>query len=114
MMIIRSLLVAGHILVMALPAKAEWTGSDIYRECTSSDGTAKVGCAAYTAGFMMGLDAGKYYPLSRYCPPSGITGSQVRMIIVKYLENHPERLHVDGGTLAVEALFAAFPCHQRN
>jgi len=38
------------------------------------------------------------------CTPVEVTGGQAALMVVKYLEEHPERLHEDGAALVVETL----------
>jgi hypothetical protein len=45
-----------------------------------------------------------------FCEPNGVTIGQVVAVVVKYIEARPERMHEDFGTLALEALTAAWPC----
>jgi hypothetical protein len=42
-------------------------------------------------------------------PPNSTYGQDVR-IFVKYLNNHPEKLNVDGVSLVYQSLKQAFPC----
>ncbi|WP_148193083.1 Rap1a/Tai family immunity protein [Pseudomonas syringae] len=46
------------------------------------------------------------------CWPSNkvIPKTQGLRIVIKYLEQHPQELHLNGSTLAVLALAGAFPC----
>lgn len=45
------------------------------------------------------------------CIPEGVTSTgQIALVLVKYLRDHPERLHESRGLLAFKALEAAFPC----
>lgn len=46
----------------------------------------------------------------RSCLPEGGTYTQVMQVLVKYLKDHPERLHEDQTVLTVDALVTAFPC----
>lgn len=56
----------------------------------------------------MGVIPRKIVP---FCVPANkITGGQVARVIVKYLKDHPERLHENETFLAIQALQAAFPC----
>jgi len=43
-------------------------------------------------------------------PNEGVSHQQARLIIEKYLREHPEKLHKEAGFIAVEALVAAFLC----
>jgi hypothetical protein len=45
----------------------------------------------------------------RVCAPDRVNRGQARAVVVKYLENHPERLHEDIHLLAQEALQTAWP-----
>lgn len=44
------------------------------------------------------------------CPPEGVTPKQLALILVQYLEYHPEKLHLSGSELALLALRNVFPC----
>ena len=47
---------------------------------------------------------------SPFCIPENVNPAQLARVIVKYLENHPEKLHEEDIVLTVEALTQAFPC----
>ena len=51
-----------------------------------------------------------YRRLADYCLPKGGKIRQGVMIVVRYLETHPERLHMKSGVLVYSALRDAFPC----
>ena len=102
------------------------TGSDLSHDCktyvqwTSSrglpaeealDGTQ---CLEYIKG---AIDAYGYAtvrnlikPPDSICMPHGFTGEQAVLIVLKYLDNHPENLHLDAGGLVWVAIHSAFPC----
>ena len=75
-------------------------------------------CDGYVFGMVaMALDEGinaaaRGLPPSYFCypTPSWIQLEPVERVIVRYLESHPERLHLDRNTLFIEALRQAFPC----
>jgi hypothetical protein len=46
----------------------------------------------------------------RACFPGGVTHGQLRDIILKFLDNHPEKLHLAAASLAAHAFAEAFPC----
>jgi hypothetical protein len=60
----------------------------------------------YCAGVIDGLG----WADSGICPPAGATSGQAVRVVVKYIDDRPERLHEKFYTLALEALRAAFPC----
>ena len=65
----------------------------------------------FPAGFCMGLVGGISYagrPL--ICVPYGVTYTQLTQVVVRYLDQRPERTHEDFKLLASEALANAWPC----
>jgi hypothetical protein len=46
----------------------------------------------------------------RFCAAPTVNYLQGAMVIIKFLEEHPERLHEEFTLLALEALRSAFPC----
>ena len=47
---------------------------------------------------------------ARFCSPKGATRNEAMMIVVKYMESHPEELHQDFRYLSLVALTQAWPC----
>jgi len=50
-------------------------------------------------------------PKGKYCPPDGVTINQARLVVIKYIEDKPEQLHLPFLSLAIDALRKAWPCH---
>ena len=49
--------------------------------------------------------------LKIYCmPEQGVSSAQARILIVKWLKEHPERLHEQARLLVFHSLAEAFPC----
>lgn len=61
-------------------------------------------CVGYINGF---VDADE-----RHCPPEGVTMQQYIRVIIKFLNDHPEKLHLGRAHLVDEALGSAFPCQK--
>jgi Ssp1 endopeptidase immunity protein Rap1a len=68
--------------------------------------------AGYNAGYCDALveSMPQMYVASFCLPQAGIGTSQAVRIIVRYLESHPERLHLNQKDLLIEAFRDAFPC----
>jgi hypothetical protein len=47
---------------------------------------------------------------SHWCLPAGVTWEQDRLILVKWLKDHPENLHYAAPSLVAAAYAEAFPC----
>jgi hypothetical protein len=112
----KSLMLAAAICVAFAGRSAlALTGTELYQSCQDkTPGVGFTACLSYSRGVMEGLLIGKILskkgPLP-YCPPDdGLSATQARLIIEKYLKDHPEMLHKQAAFLAAEALMAAFPC----
>jgi hypothetical protein len=81
-------------------------------------------CIGYLTGYVEGFDAmamatGKTY--ADYLKmknadirfPEGNTLGQNARVLVKFLNDHPERLHEDEGLLVFAAFMNAFPCESK-
>ena len=44
------------------------------------------------------------------CPPAGTTPTQARLIVEKYMQDHPENLHLPAQDIVFAAAEQAFPC----
>jgi Ssp1 endopeptidase immunity protein Rap1a len=73
--------------------------------------SAGVACEGYLRGFIdsHGMESsmtGDYL----YCLPPGTSTAQVVLVVVKYLEDNPTKLHQPRAPLVARALTQAFPC----
>lgn len=70
-------------------------------------------CAGYVTGlydYQGMFVAWSYLDEPYFCSPDGAEMSQLVKVVTKYLNEHPEELHLSaGGTVAI-ALGIAFPC----
>jgi hypothetical protein len=46
----------------------------------------------------------------RHCLPEGVRVRQLEQVVLKYLNEHPEKLHRAASGLVLNALYEAFPC----
>ena len=68
---------------------------------------------SYLVGIFMGTLIGLRHSVNsatNTCVPHKVTGGQLVSVVVRYLRNHPERLHEPFLGLAVDARHDAWPC----
>lgn len=65
---------------------------------------------AYAAGVCMGTVRTLLFEASDVCAPSAVNVVQALRVVLKFLEERPERLHEPLSALSKEALKKAFPC----
>ena len=92
-------------------------GNEFLRICTSTPQGKSSGLLPYQwcIGYLTGiLDANfirdgdpNYIP---YCSPNNLSVDQTRRIVIKYLQDRPEYLHLPSAVLIYVALGKAFPC----
>lgn len=97
------------------------SGEDLVEHCRQvvklmkgeegNDGDARA-CLSYLYGFADGgqLGAKGDHKLFPVCFPDGVDGGQMAKIVVKYGDDHPEKLHNGGMAIVFLALREAFPC----
>lgn len=65
-------------------------------------------CSGYIHGF---LDAHSYnIQEQKYCIPAPLDTYQIAKVYSKYLDDHPEKLHLSARSTLSEALIEYFPC----
>jgi len=64
-------------------------------------------CLGYVIGVM---DSAVLWADQPYCTPRGSTNNQATLVVIKYLKNNPEKLHMEAVEIVLLALLDAFPC----
>lgn len=66
-------------------------------------------CSGYIRGF---LDSYTYYiQAPKYCIPEPVDTYQIAKVYTKYLDDHPEKMHLSASFTFSEALIEYFPCN---
>src|SRR5688500_9644500 len=68
-----------------------------------------IACVAYLGGFRDALTGAQAIPAVEICIPPQATNGQLIRVVVKYFEQHPERLHHPKGVGVTTALMRAYP-----
>ena len=106
-------------LGFAPQALASPTGNTLFEQCTRERDSATywyddATCTAYIQGFVEGATSfQELWPKERpkaICLPAKATAGQIRDVVVKYLNQHPERRHLPAMMSILTATVAAFPC----
>ncbi len=88
------------------------TGNLFLKICRG--GTARRGyCLGYFAGISDGITTLQLLKPQHWtpiCKPDQMTDSQLRDVVVKYLDDHPEERHEPISLLTVLAMRSAWPC----
>jgi hypothetical protein len=127
---VKSIIVFIVILLYSTPVispAAEVTGAELLKQCkgavnfrdSSGSTNFKVGqCLGYISGL---TDTANYYYHNKkirnahaFCIPKEVTLGQEVMVVVKYLESHPEKRMEPRFTLVMTALTKAFPCARNS
>jgi len=109
--------------------KEGYKGSDLLNFCNDAIDVAnnkfhaeedKVFAYGWCMGFVIGIREtnNTFHSLYRsnsnkflgFCEAGDVSNGQMVRILVKYLNDNPEKLHLYPGALAIEAFSNAFPC----
>jgi hypothetical protein len=72
----------------------------------------KSGGEAFDMGFCLGLVEGVAFSSPEVCTSSDVTHGQGARVVLKYLNDHPEKLSLRRDRLVEAALAQAFPCEK--
>ena len=71
--------------------------------------------SSYGSGLFVGYVLGvREETLSKLCIPEGVIHGQSLDVIKKYLNDHPEELHLPASALILKAIQAAWPCEKKE
>jgi len=102
---------------IARTADVYYDGNKLLGSCESY--ISKIGIAAkgnVCFGYVIGIadaDTTLIYEdiRSNRCIPFKVGGNQLVRVVTKYLQEHPDRLHMAAPVLVSDALSEAFPCY---
>jgi hypothetical protein len=102
-------------IVLCIARANALTGLELSNFCAQPTNTAAmISRDAYIRGLLDGIYLADKMAAhgNRYCPPGddNIDAEQGKLIVQKYLRDHPEELHREAGVLAALAIYIAFPC----
>lgn len=88
------------------------SGNGLLTMCRNFEKERGAGQEAYDIGCCHGYITGVADAVKNIvaCIPSGVIYEQIWRVVIKYLQNHPEELHLPPDVLIVKALEKAFPC----
>jgi hypothetical protein len=119
----KTLFLAGISMVFSMTAIADEVGEatmTMSRMCEgASTGFGQRQAQSYCNIYLMGIKdmnlALKFaFHFQLFCPPAGAELDQLRLVVNKYVTEHPEALDQAFGGLAIAALMTAFPCEQER
>ena len=111
---VKRLIALTILMVLSLPVAAATvpayeTGNQLLTLCESKGGSSEGVCIGYIEG-VSDASEGKTWDGTPYCAPKGATNGQLVKIVTKYLNDHPEHLHLSAHSIVQQALLEAFPC----
>ena len=110
--------------VSAIPA---WDGNELMNHCRHWQKATDRGFDEDTVGISVGMCAGLiggytdsmrdfanvFTQKFNLCIPNNAKWGQRIKVVIKYLEEHPEKLHMHYAILLLEAMSDAFPCNDQ-
>jgi hypothetical protein len=96
--------------VQANSSSSFMRANQLYTFCSSESKVDIAVCEGYIMGVNDSVYSGHLSNLFKMCYPSGVTPSQLRLVVVKHMKIIPEKLHFVADGVVVEALATTFRC----
>ena len=96
--------------VQASSSEAFLRANQLYSLCSSEVKLDNAVCEGYIIGVNDAVFSGHLSNIFQVCYPAGITIEQLRLVLVKYMETVPEKLHFVAEGIVVEGLATVFQC----
>jgi hypothetical protein len=100
------------VFAQASPDFHPYTGNELLADCNSNEPLRYAKCMAFEQGVVEGVQAADTMHGGKaafFEIPDGVTVGQCVAVVKKYLNDHPEKLHLDATFSILQALHAAFP-----
>jgi hypothetical protein len=107
----------GTLLSPSIASAGELTATELFQYCSDRAGSSGgLICSAYVEGFTEGLIMGKSLSEAglTFCPPRDLTVLQARLIVEKWMREHPKALNDSAKRVSIGALIRAYPCQPKN
>ena len=96
--------------VQASSSEAFLRANQLYSLCSSEVKLDNAVCEGYIIGVNDSVFSGHLSNIFQVCYPAGISIEQLRLVLVKYMETVPEKLHFVAEGIVVEGLATVFQC----
>ena len=118
---LKNMLILGFVaaVLFATPVRAQEFSADsnyllgscqITVRVADNPGTTLTKYEAWRDGYCRGIVEGVGQASPLVCPTDGVITGQMIRVVVKFMQDHPERLNLRGTMLVNIALSEAFPC----
>ena len=84
--------------------------NELYSLCTSEQALDNSFCEGYVIGINDSMFSGHLSNIFQVCYPAGISIEQLRLVLIKYMETIPEKLHYVADGIVAEGLASVFQC----
>ena len=98
--------------VQASSSDAFFRANQLYSLCNSEVKFDNAFCEGYIIGVNDSVFSGHLNNAIQVCYPEGVTIEQLRLVLVKYMETVPEKLHFVAEGIVAEGLAAVFQCQE--
>jgi len=96
--------------VQASSSDAFLRANQLYSLCSSEVKLDNAVCEGYIIGVNDSMFSGYLSNVFQVCYPAGVTIEQLRLILVKYMETVPDKLHFVAEGVVAEGLARVFQC----
>ena len=106
-------LVLANTLAQSSSTASFVKANQLYNICISESKVDVAACEGYIMGVNDSIFSGHFSGKIQICMPPGVSPSQSRLIVIKYIERIPEKIHLVADAIVAEALASTFKCQKK-
>ena len=91
-----------------------FTGGQLYNMCNDANPANQSACEGYILGVQDTIYSGYLSQHFDLCFPSGVTPSQLRLQVSRFMERNPELLNYSAESIIAKMLEVSFACNDEN
>ena len=87
-----------------------FTGSTLYNFCRDSNIAHQSACEGYILSINDNMFSNEYKNDYKVCYPKGVSPAQLRLQLVKFIENNPDYMNEPANTIVIKSLLNKYKC----
>ena len=112
-----TLLILTSLLFITKNIQAEsnqlfFTGSTLYNFCRDNNIAHQSACEGYILSVNDNMFSNDYKNAYKICYPRGVSPAQLRLQLVKYIENNPDYMNKPANTIVIRSLLDKYKCKE--
>ena len=89
-----------------------FTGSTLYNFCRDNNIAHQSACEGYILSVNDNMFSKEYKNEYKICYPKGVSPAQLRLQLIKFIENNPDYMNEPANTIVIKSLLVKYKCKE--